>query len=156
METNRHSPLPLAAGRQLDRVDSYDLRIAVTRIEQARAVTLETRGQLFPQVNYGALAGKGKNVGAGNTPSPTGITGGALAADVNASWEIDLWGRIRRLNESARAQLFASEEARRDVMTSIIAQVAQDYFQLLALEEELEIARKSTNSFGQSLNIFAQ
>ncbi len=136
--------------------NSYDLRIAVTRIEQARAVTLEARGQLFPQVNYGGLAGKGKNVGAGNTPSPTGITGGALAADVNASWEIDLWGRIRRLNESARAQLFASEEARRDVMTSIIAQVAQDYFQLLALEEELEIARKSTNSFGQSLNIFAQ
>jgi multidrug efflux system outer membrane protein len=67
-----------------------------------------------------------------------------LAADINASWEIDLWGRIRRLNESSRAQFFASEEARRDVMTSVIAQVAQEYFQLLALENELEIAKNTT------------
>jgi multidrug efflux system outer membrane protein len=136
--------------------NNYDLRIAVTRIEQASAIARETRGQFFPQVNYAALAGKGKNVGAGNTPSPTGITGGAVAADVNASWEIDLWGRIRRLNESARAQLFASEEARRDVMTSVIAQLAQEYFQLLALENDLEIARQSTNSYGQSLMVFSQ
>jgi multidrug efflux system outer membrane protein len=136
--------------------NNYDVRIAVTRIEQARAIARETRGQLLPQVNYGALAGKGKNVGAGNTPSPTGITGGAYAIDINASWEIDLWGRIRRLNESARAQMFASEEARRDVLISVIAQVAQEYFQLLALEEQLEIATRSTNSFGQSLKIFSQ
>jgi multidrug efflux system outer membrane protein len=136
--------------------NNYDLRIAITRIEQARAITRETRGRFFPQVDYAAIAGKGKNVGAANTPSPTGITGGAFAADINASWEIDLWGRIRRLNESARAQLFASEEARRDVMTSVVAQVAQEYFQLLALEDELEIARKSTNSFGQSLKVFSQ
>jgi multidrug efflux system outer membrane protein len=73
---------------------------------------------------------------------------------VNASWEIDLWGRIRRLNESARTQFFASEEARRDVMISLIAQVAKDYFQLLALDRQLEIARESTNSFSESLNIF--
>lgn len=136
--------------------NNYDVRIAVSRIEQARAFTRETRAQLFPQLNFAAIVGKGKNVGAGNTPSPTGITGGAFAADINASWEIDLWGRIRRLNESARAQLFANEEARRDVMTSVIAQVAQEYFQLLALEDELEIARKSTNSFGQSLKVFSQ
>jgi len=136
--------------------NNYDVRIAVTRIEQAQAILGQTRGQFFPQVNYGAIAGKGKNVAAGNTPSPTGITGGAYAADINASWEIDLWGRIRRLNESARAQLLASEEAQRDVMISIISQVAQEYFQLLALENQLEIARKSTNSFGQSLAIFSQ
>jgi multidrug efflux system outer membrane protein len=136
--------------------NNYDVRIAVTRIEQAQAILGETRGQFFPQVNYGAIAGKGKNVGANNTPSPTGVTGGAYAVDINASWEIDLWGRIRRLNESARAQLLASEEAQRDVTISIISQVAQQYFQLLALENQLEIARKSTNSFGQSLAIFSQ
>jgi len=136
--------------------NNYDVRIAVTRIEQAQAILGETRGQFFPQVNYGAAVGRGKNVGAGGTPSPTGITGGAYSADINASWEIDLWGRIRRLNESARAQLLASEEAQRDVMISIISQVAQQYFQLLALENQLEIARKSTNSFGQSLAIFSQ
>jgi multidrug efflux system outer membrane protein len=136
--------------------NNYDLRIAVTRVEQARAVTRETRGQFFPQVDYAAIAGRGKNVGTANTPSPTGVTGGVLAADISASWEIDLWGRIRRLNESARAQFFASEEARRDVMTSVISQVAQDYFQLLALENEREIAKETTDSFGQSLKIFSQ
>jgi multidrug efflux system outer membrane protein len=136
--------------------NNYDLRIAVTRVEQARAIAMQTRGQFFPQVDYAALVGKGKNVGSGNTPSPTGITGGVLAADINASWEIDLWGRIRRLNESSRAQFFASEEARRDIMTSVIAQVAQEYFQLLALENELEIAKNTTVSYGQSLKIFSQ
>jgi len=134
--------------------NNYDLRIAVTRVEQARAMAAEARAGFFPQLDYAANASRGQNVGGGNTPSPTGTIGNVFAADVNASWEIDLWGRIRRLNESARAQFFASEEARRDVMISLIGEVAQNYFQLLALDRQLEIARESTNSFGESLNIF--
>jgi len=136
--------------------NNYDLRIAITRVEQARAMAAQARAGFFPQINYAATAARGKNVGGGNTPSPTGTIGNVFAADVNASWEIDLWGRIRRLNESARAQFLASEEARRDVMISLIAQVAQNYFQLLALDQQLAIARQSTNSFGQSLKIFNQ
>ena len=136
--------------------NNYDLRIAVTRVEQARALAAQARAQFFPQVNYAAIAGRGQNIGSGNTPSPTGTVGDVFAADVNASWEIDLWGRIRRLNESARAQFLASEEARRDVTISLIAEVAQDYFQLLALDQQLDIARQSTNSFGESLKIFNQ
>jgi multidrug efflux system outer membrane protein len=134
--------------------NNYDLRIAVTRVEQARAAAAEARAGFFPQVDYGASAARGKNVGGNNTPSPTGTLGSVFAADVNASWEIDLWGRIRRLNESARAQFFASEEARRDVMISLIGEVAQNYFQLLALDRQLAIARESTNSYGESLKIF--
>ncbi len=134
--------------------NNYDLRIAVTRVEQARAMAAEARAGFFPQINYDAIAGTGKNVSGGNTPSPTGTTGDLFAADANASWEIDLWGRIRRLNESARAQFLASQEARRDVMISLIAQVAQDYFQLLALDRQLAIAHESTNSFGESLKLF--
>jgi multidrug efflux system outer membrane protein len=134
--------------------NNYDLRIAVARVEQARAAAEEARAGFFPKVDYGASAARGKNVGGNNTPAPTGTLGSVFAADVNASWEIDLWGRIRRLNESARAQFFASEEARRDVMISLIGEVAQNYFQLLALDRQLEIARESTNSFGQSLKIF--
>ena len=136
--------------------NNYDLRIAVTRVEQARAMAAQARAGFFPQINYAATAARGKNVAGGNTPSPTGKIGDVFAADANASWEIDLWGRIRRLNESARAQFLASEEARRDVMILLIAQVAQDYFQLLALDQQLAIARQSTNSFGQSLKIFNQ
>ena len=136
--------------------NNYDLRIAITRVEQARAMAAEARAGFFPQLDYAANANRGQNVGGGNAPSPTGTIGNVFAADVNASWEIDLWGRIRRLNESARAQFLASEEARRDVMISLIAQVAQNYFQLLALDQQLAIARQSTNSFGQSLKIFNQ
>jgi multidrug efflux system outer membrane protein len=136
--------------------NNYDLRIATTRVEQARAMAAQARAGFFPQVNYTATAARGKNVAGGNTPSPTGIIGDVFAAGVNASWEIDLWGRIRRLNESARAQFLANQEARRGVTISLIAQVAQNYFQLLALDQQLEIARQSTNSFGQSLKIFNQ
>jgi outer membrane protein, multidrug efflux system len=136
--------------------NNYDLRIAVTRVEQARALAMQARAGFFPQLNYAATAARGQNVAGGDIPSPTGTIGNVFAADVNASWEIDLWGRIRRLNESARAQFLASEEARRDVMISLVAQVALDYFQLLALDQQLEIARQSTNSFGESLKIFNQ
>jgi multidrug efflux system outer membrane protein len=133
--------------------NNYDLRIAVTRVEQARAIAAQARAQFFPQLNYAGGAGRGQNV-SDNMPAPTGTGGTVFAADANASWEIDLWGQIRRLNESARAQFLASREAQRDVMISLIAQVAQDYFQLLALDRQLEIARQSTNSFGESLKLF--
>jgi multidrug efflux system outer membrane protein len=136
--------------------NNYDLRIAFTRVEQARELAAQARAGLFPQVNYLGLAGKGKNVAAGGAPSPSGVSGGLVAADVNASWELDLWGRVRRLSESARAQFFASQEARRDTMISIIAEVAQNYFQLLALDRELHIAKDNTNAFGGSLNIFTE
>ncbi len=136
--------------------NNLDLRIAVSRVEQARQLAAEARADLFPQIGYSGVAAAGKNVGVNNTPSPTGTTGKVFGGDVNATWEIDLWGRIRRLTESARAQYFASREARRDVTISLIAQVAQDYFQLLALDRELAIARDTTNSFGQSLKIFTE
>ena len=136
--------------------NNYDLRMAVARVEEARAQAAVVRSQLFPQIDYGALAGGGKNAGANNQPSPTGTEGTVFAGDVQAAWEIDLFGRLRRQTEAARDQYFASQEARRDVLTSLIAQVAQDYFQLLALDRQLDIARDSTNSFGQSLKIFNQ
>jgi outer membrane protein, multidrug efflux system len=75
-------------------------------------------------------------------------------ATLNAFWEVDLWGRVRRLNESARAQFLASEEARRGVRLSLLSDVATDYLRLLELDQELEIARRTTNSFGESLKNF--
>jgi outer membrane protein, multidrug efflux system len=133
--------------------NNYDLRIAVTRVAQAHAMLAEARAGFFPQLNYSGIAGAGQNV-SGGMPSPTGTSAIIFAADADASWEIDLFGRIRRLNEAARAQFLASQEARRDVMISLISQVAQNYFQLIALDSQLRIARDSTNSFGQSLKIF--
>jgi multidrug efflux system outer membrane protein len=135
--------------------NNYDLRLAAARVEESRALLAQSRSVFYPQVNYQASAGAGRNV-LGNSPYDSGNPAGKgndLAG--NVSWEIDLWGRIRRLNESSRAEFFASEEARRNVLISLIAGVAQSYFQLLALDQQLDIALQTTNSFGQSLRVFS-
>lgn len=137
--------------------NNYDLRIATTRVEQSRALLAQTRSAFYPQVGYEAGVGAGKNVGVAGTPSFTGEPAGKeYYGALDASWEIDLWGHIRRLSESSRAQFFATEEARRNVTISLVASVAQTYFQLLALDEELAIAENTTNSFGQSLKLFSE
>jgi multidrug efflux system outer membrane protein len=134
--------------------NNYDLRVAVARVEQSRALLAQSRSQFYPQVTYQGASGGSRNVLAG---APYDLGGGSskgsdLAGSV--SWEIDLWGRIRRLNESARANYLATQEARRNVTISLIAGVAQSYFQLLALDAELAIAQQTSNSFGQSLKLF--
>jgi outer membrane protein, multidrug efflux system len=136
--------------------NNYNVRIAAARVEQTRAMVTEARSQLFPQLNYSGAVARGNNVGLANTPAPGTGEGSVIAAYGTASWEIDLWGKVRRMTEAAKAQFFASQEAQRDVRISLIAQVAQDYFQLLALDRELAIAREATNSYGQSLKIFEQ
>ncbi len=133
--------------------NNYDLRIAVTRVEQARAIADEARADFFPQANYEGTLGRAKNA-VNSVPVGTGKTASFSSVYANASWEIDLWGRIRRLNESARAQFFASVEAQRDVHISIISQTAQAYFQLLALDAQLEIQVEATNAFAGTLKIF--
>jgi multidrug efflux system outer membrane protein len=134
--------------------NNYDLRVATARVEESRALLAQSRSQFYPQVTYQGASGAARNV-EGGMPADLGNPS-AKGSDVagSVSWEIDLWGRIRRLSESARANFFATEEARTNVMISLIANVAQSYFQLLALDEELAIARDTTNSFGQSLKIF--
>jgi multidrug efflux system outer membrane protein len=142
---------------QLALTNNYDIRIATARVEQSRALAEQARSQLFPQAGYDVNSYRGKNASQGApNPAGNGATAGSTAAVLNAAWEIDLWGRLRRLNEAARAQFFASEEARRGVRLSLIAEVAQDYFQLLELDKEVEIARQTTNSYGESLTLFQQ
>ena len=141
--------------------NNYNLRIAIARVDQAHAILVQNRAAYFPQIGYAASAQRGRNAVNGS-PAFTGtstngpVTANEFIFDGNVSWEIDLWGRIRRLNESARAQFLASNEARRDVMISLISQVAQSYFQLLAVDRQLEIARRTTNSYGESLRIFSE
>jgi multidrug efflux system outer membrane protein len=135
--------------------NNYDLRIATTRVEQARALAAETSSQFFPLVGYEGTAARGRNASSSGVPNfNNGVTSDTFSAAGAVSWEVDLWGRIRRLSESARAQYFATREARRDVTISVISQAAQAYFQLLALDEELDIARHATNSYGDSFKLF--
>src|SRR5438270_111676 len=136
--------------------NNYDLRIAIARVEQSRSILEQNRGLFFPQLDYAGSIGRGKNSSGNQAVFTGGRTLDSYSIAGNASWEIDLWGRIRRLNESARAQLLASQEARRDIMLTVISDVATAYFQLLALDRGLEIAQRTTNSFGESLRIFSE
>ncbi|MGP8198162.1 MAG: efflux transporter outer membrane subunit [Limisphaerales bacterium] len=135
--------------------NNYDVRIAAARVEQARAVLAVTRSGYYPQLTYQGTAGIGKNAEEG-TAFPNVAQNQWYEGLINASWEIDFWGHVRRLSESARAQFLATAEARTNVMLSLITTVAADYFQLLALDQELQIARDTTNSFGQSLKLFTE
>lgn len=133
----------------------FDAQIAAARVEQARAVALEANGQYYPGIGYSAEAYRGKNTFFGSPdPAGGGATSDAFAPYLSASWELDLWGRIRRLNEAARDQYLQSEAARRGVRLSLVATVAQDYFQLLELDDELAIARQAARDFGASLQLF--
>jgi multidrug efflux system outer membrane protein len=136
--------------------NNYDLRIAAARVEQARAFAMQARSQFVPSVNYNGTVSRGRNVVFGTAFPDNANTVNSAVATLNAFWEVDLWGRVRRLNESARAQFLASEEAQRGVRLSLLSEVATAYFQLRELDEELEIASSTTNSFAESLRIFNQ
>src|SRR5207245_5788416 len=75
-------------------------------------------------------------------------------ASVSLAWEADLWGRIRRLNEAARAQYLATEEGRRGIILSLVAEVASAYFDLRELDQELEIAHRTRASFQDTYDLF--
>lgn len=136
--------------------NNYDLRVAITRVEQSRQIAFQARAQYFPFVDYGGSLGEGKNEFAGTFVPNGGKTQPSLFAAASVAWEADVWGRLRRLNESARAQYLSTEEARRGVMLSLVSDVAQAYFELLDLELQLQIAKDTTDSFTQTLNLFTQ
>ena len=119
----------------------------MARVEQASALAMQARSQFLPSVNYNSTVSRGRNFVFGSGfPNNAGTVNSAVAT-LNSFWEVDLWGRVRRLNESARAQLLASEEARRGVQLTLLSDVATTYFQLLELDRELEIASRTTNSW---------
>jgi len=134
--------------------NNYDVRIAVTRIEQARAIAAQAHSQFYPSVGYaGGLSG-GRNEFQGQPAPNGGQDEGSALAILNAAWELDIWGRIRRLNEAARAELLATEYAKRGVMLTLVSDIAEAYLLLLELDLEMQIAEETTKSFGESLRIF--
>jgi multidrug efflux system outer membrane protein len=135
--------------------NNYDLRIAMARVEQARALAMQARSQFVPSVSYNGTVSRGRNDVFGAGFPNNGATVNSAVATLNAFWEVDLWGRVRRLNEAARAQLLASEEMRRGVRLTLLSDVAETYFQLLELDQEFEIASRTANSFAESLRIFS-
>lgn len=136
--------------------NNYDLRVAVARVEQSRQLAAQARAQFFPQIGYGGTIATGRNSFL-TTPSPNeGLTTDSALLDLSVVWEVDFWGRIRRLNEAARAEYLATAEGRRGVMVSLVASVAQAYLELLELDVELDIAKRNTKSFEDTLKLFTQ
>jgi multidrug efflux system outer membrane protein len=141
--------------------NSYDLQIAVARVEQARALagvatdallpTISTNGGgSYQQIFLGFSKGLPGLPNIGNPRFATYSLGGAL------SWEIDLFGHLRRLREAALAQVLGAEEARRGVIVSLIGDVASTYFNLEALDLQLEITRQSIESYRKTLQLFQE
>jgi multidrug efflux system outer membrane protein len=135
--------------------NNQDLQVAVTRIEQARAQLAVTQSEGKPQVGFNSFIGGQESF----VPLPNSVgtaTYGALGATLNAAWELDVWGRIKRSTESAQANLLAQEDVRRGVLLTLVTDLASGYFRLLELDRELAIAEDSTRIYKQTLDLFTQ
>jgi outer membrane protein, multidrug efflux system len=129
---------------------------AAANVEAAAAVLTQTRAPLYPQVGYNGAAVRERATEEGATPVPNGVNNPYNSFQIlaGASWELDFWGRIRRLSEAARANLLASEEARRGVILSLVGAVATGYIDLLSLDEQLRIAKRTRKAYKESLRLF--
>ena len=132
---------------------NYDLRIATARVEEYYGRYGATRADLFPQVGYGADAGR-TLLSEKGVPAGTGSARSAYQAQFNASWEIDLWGKLRRATEAAQADLMAAEDVRSGVILSLVTSVATAYVDLRSLDQQLEIARQTVKSREESVTLF--
>lgn len=131
--------------------NGYDARIAAVRVEEARARYGIAGANYYPRVGYQAAVERGHTSKFAN---PSDVTGSLVVANVSLVWEADLWGRIRRLNEAARAQYLATEEGRRGVILSLVAEVASAYFDLRELDQEMEIAQRTRAAFQDTYDLF--
>jgi len=129
---------------------NYDLRIAASRILEAKAQLGITRADQFPTLSAGAGIGDVRTSQSKFLPAFETSTG---QVNLSAAWELDFWGKFRRATEAARANLLASEWARQEVVSTLVANVASAYFQLRALDLELEISKRTFDSRQESLRL---
>jgi multidrug efflux system outer membrane protein len=135
--------------------NNQDLAIASANVDQAFAQYGITRSALFPQVDAGAsLTRQGLSQNTSPFHVPPGLQAfNDLRLNISASYELDLWGKLRRATEAARAGLLASEEGRRTVVLTVVATVASSYVQLLALDRQLDIAKHTSESLGEAARL---
>jgi multidrug efflux system outer membrane protein len=133
-----------------------NIAIAAANVQQASALLTQSRSQFFPQLGYGAGGGRERTrepafaARLPNYPNPTT----AYQAALQATWEIDLWGRVQRQSEAVLADVLATEEARRGVILSLVAQVANSYLQLRGLDAQLAVAQQTLGTYGESVDLF--
>lgn len=132
--------------------NNRDLRMAAARLEQARANWRIEGASLYPHLDAVGTATRGR------TPADLSlvgvpVTGNKFYAQLSAGWEIDFWGRLRALRDAAREQYLASEEGRRGVATSLVAQIAANWLLDADYAERIALARDSIDTREESLRI---
>src|SRR6202047_1415264 len=137
---------------------NYDLRDAVTRVEAAQANLGITRSTQFPQMSASGEVNITRLSRNGAFPLPP-----ALVPSQNRNWgqaqlnllsfEVDLWGRLRRATEAARASLLSAEENRKAVVTTLVSEVAAQYFTLREFDAQLEISKQTLATRQESLHL---
>ena len=133
--------------------NNLDLMAAAARVDQFLGQLRTTRAEFFPQFGAGALMSRQDDTDTGPAPGDNDAYSFYQGA-LNASWEIDLWGRVRRANEAARAELLANEAGRRSVLLTLVSNLASGYVKLRGLDRQLEIARETELAYADSLRIF--
>lgn len=136
--------------------NNRNLAAAAANVEKAAGALTQTRAALFPQLSYQAQGQKARATELGATPVPSSVPNPQTSyqAALAASWELDLWGKLRRQTEAARASLAQSEENQRAAVLSVVASLVSGYIQLLSLDEQLEIAQRTTKTYEESLKLF--
>ena len=130
---------------------NYDVRIAATRVLQAQAHLGITRSGQFPSANVGAEVFNQQSAKVTNLFPANQVNAGDL--NLSVIWNLDFWGKYRRQTEAARAEVLATAWGQRAVISSLVANVATAYFQLRALDSELEISKRTLASRQQSLQL---
>jgi len=134
-------------------INNRDLRIASARVDEFAAILAGTKSQGSPQIGYGLSANR-QRASEQKIPDIVDPLSTTFSTVLSASWEIDLWGRIRRETEAARANLLATEEARRGVTLTLISSVIATYVTLLDFDAELRIATATAEGRRQSVDVF--
>jgi multidrug efflux system outer membrane protein len=129
---------------------NYDVRVAATRVLQAQQQVTIARSNQFPTVSGGPAVSGQRSPRIGPIPSYTVYLANL---EGSTSWDIDFWGKYRRATEAARATLLSTEWARRQVVATVVANVASDYFTLRALDLDLDISKRTLASDQESLKI---
>ncbi len=134
--------------------ENQDVRIAAARVEQFLGALRSTRSQFYPQADYGGSASRSRV-----SEDAFGIGGGdpyftQFEAAGGVAWQADLFGRVRRQTEAAQADVYATEQARRGVILSLVTGVASSYVALLGLDRQLAIAEATLDNYAGTLKIF--
>jgi len=142
-------------------VNNYDVKIAAANVEQALGIVTQTRSDLYPQIGYGASGEKRRLQDTAR--SDTQLSDMQLRipnkletyqAFLSASWELDLWGRIRSLSDAAQANMLATEEVRRGVILTLVSTVATSYINLRGLDEQLAVSRATLATYAESVRLY--